>query len=384
MTVSFVDLTTPKFWLFVIAGTLILTPLRHARARNLSLAMLNLTFVATLLGMAILPLLAALLVVYGVLCGMGGPRMRRLCVPLMLVGATLLFVCHKLPSVAGAMRMTRFLPILAAIGYSYVFLRAIDVSRATWERRHPPPGPIDLINYLLPFHMLAAGPIQAWDDYVAAPRVPEPLTRDAAMSMFERIANGLFKKFVLAFAVTRLFLTKGRAVGMYGLFEMNMAYIWLYLDFSAYSDIAVGVGGLMGIVTPENFRRPYFARNITDFWERWHISLSLWIRRNLFFPMQIALVRRTNGRYSLVCASIAIFIAFVLCGAWHGLTAPFLMWGLANAVGLVVVNLYRTWLKKRLGSKGVARYMASVPIRVIAVVLTFEFVAFTIKLIADK
>jgi D-alanyl-lipoteichoic acid acyltransferase DltB (MBOAT superfamily) len=163
-----------------------------------------------------------------------------------------------------------------------------------------------------------------------------------------------------------------------------MAYVWLYLDFSAYSDIAVGIGGLLGVATPENFRRPYLARNITDFWERWHISLSMWIRRNLFFPIQVTLVRRTGGKHALWCASIAIFIAFVLCGVWHGLTMPFLLWGLANAIGLVVVNLYRHWLRKRLGGKGVARYMSSVPIRIAAIIVTFEFIAFTVKLIADR
>jgi membrane protein involved in D-alanine export len=163
-----------------------------------------------------------------------------------------------------------------------------------------------------------------------------------------------------------------------------MQYVYLYLDFSAYSDIAFGVGGLMGVLTPENFNRPYIARNITDFWERWHISLSMWIRRNLFFPMQVALVRRTEGRFPLWCASIAIFIAFMLCGFWHGLTKWFVWWGVANAGGLVICNLYRYWLKKKLGTKGVAKYMQNWPIRIAATIITFEFVAFTIMLIVTN
>jgi D-alanyl-lipoteichoic acid acyltransferase DltB (MBOAT superfamily) len=259
-----------------------------------------------------------------------------------------------------------------------VFLRAIDLARAVWERRSPPPNPVKLVNYLLPFHMLAAGPIQAWDEFIVQPALPDALTFDQSLAFIERIVHGLFKKYVLAFAVKSIFLTDGRAGGWYRLVEMNMMYLWLFLDFSAYSDIAVGIGGLMGVATPENFNKPYIARNITELWERWHISLSMWIRRNLFFPMQLALVRRTQGKYALWCASLAIFASFVLCGAWHGLTVPFLLWGILQGAALAVCNLYRYWLKKRLGARGVSRYLASWPIRVAAVALTFEFMAFTI------
>ena len=87
---------------------------------------------------------------------------------------------------------------------------------------------------------------------------------------------------------------------------MQLNYLWLYLDFSAYSDIAVGVGRLMGVATPENFNRPYLARNMIDFWERWHISLSLFIRRNMFIPIQLALMRRTDGRRPLLVASVGV------------------------------------------------------------------------------
>ncbi len=71
-------------------------------------------------------------------------------------------------------------------------------------------------------------------------------------------------------------------------------YLWLYLDFSAYSDITVGAGRLMGVATPENFNRPYVARNLVDFWDRWHISLSRFIYRNVFTPVQLFLLRRAG------------------------------------------------------------------------------------------
>jgi D-alanyl-lipoteichoic acid acyltransferase DltB (MBOAT superfamily) len=380
---SLIDVSTPSFWVVVSGGSVFLTPIVQANLRRALWALVNLVFLWLLLGHSLLPVAAGLVVFYLMLRSLAAAKPLPF-ILLLLTTATALFVIHKLPWIGQQLHAPAVPPILATIGYSYVFLRLIDVARATWERRTPPPDLVDLINYLLPFHMLAAGPIQAWDEFVAQPRIPAPLTATQALTFVERIVHGLFKKYVLAFIVLNVFLTHGHATGWYRLVEMNMAYIWLYLDFSAYSDIAVGIGGLIGVATPENFRRPYLARNITDFWERWHISLSMWIRRNLFFPMQISFVRRTNGKYALWCASIAIFISFVLCGAWHGLNEPFLLWGLVNALGLVAVNLYRHWLRKWLGSKGVARYLSSVPIRIVAIVLTFEFIAFSVKLIADR
>ena len=378
-----VDLATPTFWLVVIAAVVLLTPLVHAQARKVVLAGINLAFLYLLMRHRVVIAIAGLVILWGALQAAGNKALRPAAIAAILGGSLLLFVAHKLPHEATRVHLDPLLPILKAVGYSYVLLRVIDVARATWEKRTPPPNPIDLPNYLLPFHMLAAGPIQAWDDFVAQPSVPEALTFDQSLWMIERIVNGLFKKYVLAWAVDGI-IFKGRTTGLYPIVKMNLNYIWLYLDFSAYSDIAVGVGGLMGVATPENFNRPYIARNITDFWERWHISLSMWIRRNLFFPMQVALVRRTEGRHPLVCASIAIFVAFMLCGFWHGLTMPFVWWGLANSGGLIICNLYRYWLKKKLGTKGVAKYMQSWPIRIVAVIITFEFIAFTIMLIASS
>jgi D-alanyl-lipoteichoic acid acyltransferase DltB (MBOAT superfamily) len=156
---------------------------------------------------------------------------------------------------------------------------------------------------------------------------------------------------------------------------MQFNYLWIYLDFSGYSDVAVGLGGLMGVATPENFHRPYLARNVIDFWERWHISLSLFIRRNLFIPIQLALVRRSDGRWPLLTASLAFGISFLLCGLWHSISLPWLTWGAVQAAGLIACNLYRNALNRRIGRKGVNRYLENPWIRLAAVVLTFEFQA---------
>jgi D-alanyl-lipoteichoic acid acyltransferase DltB (MBOAT superfamily) len=191
----------------------------------------------------------------------------------------------------------------------------------------------------------------------------------------ERIALGLFKKFILANYIDRIFLTGFQAPMPYFLFEVQMNYIWLFFDFSAYSDVAVGLGMLMGVATPENFNRPYLARNVIEYWERWHISLSQFIRRNLFIPIQLALMRYTEGRAPLTAASIAFTASFLLCGLWHSVSWPWLAWGVCQAAGLVACNYYKYALQKRLGRKGVKEYLANRWIKVAAIVLTFEFAA---------
>jgi D-alanyl-lipoteichoic acid acyltransferase DltB (MBOAT superfamily) len=146
--------------------------------------------------------------------------------------------------------------VLVTIGFSYVALRVYEVTRAISEGRHRTPDIAGLTNYLLPFHMLAAGPIQSYDEFVMQPALPQPLTSVDALGGFERIATGLFKKYVLANLIQELFLTDFRSTGWYPLLEAQLTFLWLYLDFSAYSDVAFGVGRLMGVATPENFNRP--------------------------------------------------------------------------------------------------------------------------------
>jgi D-alanyl-lipoteichoic acid acyltransferase DltB (MBOAT superfamily) len=290
-----------------------------------------------------------------------------------------LFVLHKRPDWATQARLYELSPILSAIGFSYVTLRLIELWRAAFEGRMASASFADALNYLVPFHMLAAGPIQAYDEFATQPAVPPRLTFDQALNAVGRIVSGLFKKYVLANSLMQLFSSGWSVGGLSYFVELHLHYLWVYLDFSAYSDIAVGVGTLIGVATPENFNRPYLARNITVFWERWHISLSMWLRRNLFMPIQLALVRRDFGPLS--SAIIAIGVAFAFSGAWHGLTWGFLAWGLVQAGGLITCHFYGTRLKKLLGLQRYKRYQANLPIRIVATIITIEFFTYSLLLV---
>jgi membrane protein involved in D-alanine export len=371
-----IDLYDVRFWLFAAIAVAILNSLVHRSARKWAFALVNLGFLGLYLRGKTAVLLVGLVVLWVFLRQMRAGRLATALSLLGGVGTLGLFVFHKRPELfVGRVPMSQPLEsILVTIGFSYVALRLFELSRAVREGRHEPPDFASTVNYLLPFHMLAAGPIQSYDEFVAQPGVPPPLKPAQALGAFDRIASGLFKKYVLANLIQRIFLTDYRSAGPYVLLEAQLTFLWLYLDFSAYSDIAVGVGRLIGVATPENFNRPYLSRNIIEFWERWHISLSQFIRRNIFIPVQLGLLRWTDGRWPLLVASLAFTASFLLCGLWHQVNLRWLAWGAFHAAGLVTCNIYRNRLTKRLGGrKGVNRYLANRWIRLAMTALTFEF-----------
>jgi D-alanyl-lipoteichoic acid acyltransferase DltB (MBOAT superfamily) len=373
-----IQLNAAPFWLASALAVVILLMIRTPAPRRVALAILNLGFVALLLRGQVLWVLAGLAALYGLLRLVEDRRGRLIGVGLVVIALVPLFVLHKLPGAASLLGVDPLGRALALVGFSYVALRVVEVLRAVYEGRRPCPGVDSLTNYLLPFHMLAAGPIQAYDDFVDQPGVPDRLVAGEVLRSVERISSGLFKKFVLAFALQRVFLTDFQANGPYIIIEMQVFFVWLFLDFSAYSDIAVGIGTLIGVRTPENFNHPLAARNVIDFWDRWHMSLSKFIQRNLFIPIQVSLMRKTDGKMPLLLTSVAVGISFVLCGLWHGLTAGFLIWGVGQAAGLIVVRLYGHVLQQRLGKKGLKTYLANPVFRFLAVVVSFEFEAATL------
>jgi D-alanyl-lipoteichoic acid acyltransferase DltB (MBOAT superfamily) len=376
-----------SFWWVVGLALVLVVPLKKPTARKWVLAGINLSIFMLVMTpgprAAVVRVLQVFLlaVVANVLLSLCAGRFRKVSAALGGIVVLTLFLVHKLPWLGESLTVSPVNPLLGAIGFSYVALRLIEVGRAVYERRHQPPDLASTINYLFPFHMLVAGPIQAFDDFVAQPAIPQPLSTAQSLAAMDRIAAGVFKKYVLAQGIQQLFLTGFHASGPYLFLEVQLSYIWLYLDFSAYSDIAVGIGRLIGVATPENFNRPYLARNVIDFWERWHISLSMFIRRNVFFPIQFALMRRTSGRFPLLVASFSFTVSFLLCGLWHQVNWVWLAWGSIQAVGLIVCNIYRTVLLKRLGRKGVDRYLADPWIRLAAIILTFEFAAFAVAVV---
>lgn len=226
--------------------------------------------------------------------------------------------------------------VLLPIGVSFFTFHRIssvvDVRRGRKALRNP----FDLLLYISLFPHLIAGPIVRYGDI--AEQLP-PANRYASLEVFSqgvvRFLHGLVKKVVIADAVAHIadqaFALPPNKLTFSIAWLGALAYtVQIYFDFSAYSDMAIGLAAMFGFRFPENFDRPYSALSITDFWRRWHMTLSRWFRDYLYIPLGGS--RRGAGRTYFNLA-----VVWTLTGFWHGASLNFLAWGAYNG-GLLMAE----------------------------------------------
>lgn len=161
-------------------------------------------------------------------------------------------------------------------------------------------------------------------------------------------------------------------------------YLFLYCNFSGFCDMAVGAAGLMGISVEENFNNPFAARNMRDFWNRWHITLGMYMRDVVFTPMSKSLSRILGPKATNHATAIAIATVFVLIGVWHGPGLNFIAFGVMHAFGVVFVHYYTITLKSWFGRDRFRAYNANPLIHAAAVSLTFLYAATSHFLFANS
>ena len=264
------------------------------------------------------------------------------------------------------------------LGFSYVAFRLIHTLRDRQSGKLPALSLREYLTYLIFFPAYTAGPIDRAERFVKDYRALPPLDAPRAMEGFGRIAIGCLKKFVVADALALIALdplSASRAEGAAALWLLVYAYAFrLYLDFSGYSDIAIGIGKLYGIDLPENFALPYLKSNLTAFWQSWHITLSNWARFYVFMPLSRALMTRRRKPPIWLAVLIAQLGTMLTIGLWHGVALNFVLWALWHGVGL--------WLHRQYSERTRAFY-ARLPERptlrrivyAAGVGLTFHYVA---------
>jgi D-alanyl-lipoteichoic acid acyltransferase DltB (MBOAT superfamily) len=161
-------------------------------------------------------------------------------------------------------------------------------------------------------------------------------------------------------------------------------YLYLYCNFSGFCDVAVGAAGLMGIPVTENFDNPFAARNVKDFWNRWHITLSQYMRDVVFSPLSKLLVRIFPAALANHAIALTIVVVFLLVGVWHGAGWNYAAFGAAHALGVVSNHYYTIALKKWLGKDRFAAYNRNRTIQAVAVTGTFLYVAASLFLFANN
>src|SRR4029453_12795355 len=213
---------------------------------------------------------------------------------------------------------------------------------------------LDLLAYALFLPCRIAGPIRRFPEFTAAGRQGR-LSPENVYSGVLRILIGLGKKLVIAdtLALTCAELIPGQVTSRQHAWTIVLAYTFrIYFDFSGYSDLAIGFLRLLGITVPENFAYPYLAVNIREFWNRWHITLSQWVRDYIFVPTGRTLFRTFLRPWPVLIATLSYLVTFLSVGAWHGLTGAFLVWGAYHGLLLSAHHVIRTKIPPSISDRG--------------------------------
>ncbi|HEY3262570.1 MAG TPA: MBOAT family protein [Pseudonocardiaceae bacterium] len=341
---------TPLFLWFFLPVVLVAVLLAPRSWRNGIIAGASLIFYAVGAGATTLLLLACMVVNY-----LAGPplepdewdldpvRRRRLVIAVIAFDVAVL-VLWKYAGFATtqAANLAAFtgldLPVVQLvlpIGISFYTFHHISYVVDIYRGERPAlRNPVSFVTYIAMFPQLVAGPIVRYREI--ADQLPQQRTHrlDDIAAGFPRFALGLTKKVVVADSLAPLvdacFATPAD--------QMTTAVAWLgaigyavqlYFDFSGYSDMAIGLGRMLGFRLPENFARPYSSITITEFWRRWHMSLSRWFRDYVYIPLG-------GNRGGTASTYRNLLVVFVLVGFWHGANWTFLVWGLYHGALLVI------------------------------------------------
>lgn len=255
--------------------------------------------------------------------------------------------------------------IILPVGISFYTFQTLSYTIDVYRNQlKPTKSFIDFLFFVSFFPQLVAGPIVRASDFIPQIYKKLNLTRAEFSSAILLIIGGLLKKAVISDYISTNFVDRVfDAPNNYTAFENLMASygyaIQIYCDFSGYSDMAIGLAMLMGFTLPINFRTPYQSGSVTEFWRRWHISLSSWLRDYLYISLG-------GNRKGNIRTYFNLFITMLLGGLWHGANWKFVFWGMLHGLALAFERFFGQFIKLPKNKM----------IRFVQVVITFHFVVF--------
>lgn len=251
--------------------------------------------------------------------------------------------------------------LVIPVGISFYIFKAIsymvDVYRGKIEAEKQI---VPLLLYLAFFPDIVSGPINRAQVLIPQLKAEKKFEYQNAVYGMRLILLGLFKKLLIANTLARyvdqVFSLYEAYLGITYVFVMLFYTIQIYCDFSGYSDMAIGISRLFGITSMENFKAPYLAANIKEFWDRWHITLSTWLRDYVYFPLG-------GSRSGKVKTYFNLMATFLVSGIWHGANLTFLVWGALHGAYQVVYRFYKQHCKWKMP-------------KIMGVIITFTAVSF--------
>ena len=242
----------------------------------------------------------------------------------------------------------------------------IDVYRGRIKPLH---SLLDYAFYVSFFPQLVAGPIVRAIDFIPQIRQPLRITNGMFARAVFLIATGLLKKVVVSDYISvnfvdRVFDNPTLYSGMENLLAMYGYTLQIYCDFSGYSDMAIGLALLLGFHFPDNFNAPFLSANISDFWKRWHMSLSSWIRDYVYIPLG-------GNRKGSARTYLNLILTMLLCGLWHGASMNFVVWGGMHGLAIAI----HKWWRQHVTRHG-KDWQPGLTRRIAGTLITFHFVSF--------
>jgi len=264
--------------------------------------------------------------------------------------------------------------VIGFIGISYLTFRTVGILMEIRDGLIKEVQLLDFISFVLFFPTLASGPIDRYRRFVTD--LYKPLNRreygELAIQGMDYLFRGFLYKFIIAYLINKYWLDPlNHTFGFLPTLKYMYAYgFYLFFDFAGYSAFAIGVSYLMGIKTPSNFDKPFIAKNIKDFWNRWHMSLSFWFRDYIYmrFVLDSAKKKRFRNRYT--ASYVGYLLLFGIMGVWHGIQLQYILYGFYHAGLMISFDFLdrknKTW-----------KFWGKGPIwDLLAILVTFNFVMF--------
>lgn len=264
-----------------------------------------------------------------------------------------------------------FLHMLLPIGLSFHTFQAMSYTIEVYRGNQAAEKHFGIYSlYVMFYPQLVAGPIERPQNMLHQFHEKHQFNYDDMAAGLRQMAWGLFKKAVIADRLGTLVNNVYASPENHTAMAMSTALVFfafqIYCDFSGYSDIALGAARTMGFKLMTNFNHPFISTKVTEFWRRWHISLSTWLNDYLFTPIVIA--RRDWGKAGIV---FALFFTFFISGIWHGAGWTFIIYGILNGIA-VIYEFLTNKTRKKLSKK-----IPAVLYRNVSIVLTFVYMCFT-------
>lgn len=357
--------------IFIIGYNILASVIKNQWLKNIALLFGSILILKTIPGLdSVFTILGIALLVF--VSGLVLSKMSRFRHVFMTVVVALLVVLFIINNYS-----IHGLSLLKRLGLSYILFRLIHFLVDSSNQRIKEYNLLSFLNYIIFFPTFIAGPIDRYNNFnYWVKQSHTGYRKQLFVAGSFKLCLGIVKKFFLVPIIMSYAVN-------YSLFEQDFAWqtglamslvlysFYILLDFSGYSDIAIGTAYLIGIKTPENFDNPYLSKNLSIFWKKWHMTFSDFLFRYVFKPLVTFLSVNLKSWPRLSVSAIGYLVTFIICGIWHGNTMSFIYWGLWHGVGLILFKLWQVYVyQPHIRLKGISKRLFSA----FAVIFTFCFV----------